>query len=307
MGPVVNSCRPPASDCNTLSNKLPSVHWPLDVQPFVTFALDASDRRSFEHLVAHGLRETSAVEWATRSFAARLRRFVIDGAALNSSSSTQSGALAAAFASCGHCGPHNTGYVGPFRAAIERVLASGSVRETWALVYILTKTHYFTALLEALLSPRSSPPGPPLITTTQLAARLGMDAAELHARWSLVRATRELPSTALRYSQGMPDFEFEPFESWVRFGFDASTRDGQRLWSAARVPWPAGCRGLMMLTNDARIEPPLSDDEVAYQCAGAPPPCRLRWSPGASCFDLPNVSWSVSDGQVRRSPLIDTD
>ena len=57
-----------------------------------------------------------------------------------------------------------------------------------------------------------SPPMPPLATPSSLAARFGMDAAAVSARWKLVEATRSLPSSELQYSQGMPNFEWEAFD-----------------------------------------------------------------------------------------------
>lgn len=312
----VPSCDPRVSDCSTYANKLPPVTPSVAPDPSglaATSALDASERRSFEHLLGHALRETPAVAWATREFASRIQRFLVGGAALNGTTANE--ALAAAFISS-DCDASNTGYVGPYLPAIRTALGSGNIRETWGLMYVLTKTRYFTSLLLALLSPPStSPPTPPLATPASLASAFGMDAAAVSARWALVDATRSLPSSELQYSQGMPNFEWESFDSWVHFDFDSATHDGKLQWKGARVPRPTGCASLGLLSDDPSIEPPLSAAEIAYQCgtaagsaenADSDPPaaataaaraadplrrCMLQWKPGALCFDLPNASW----------------
>ena len=82
----VPSCDPRVSDCSTYANKLPPVTPYVAPDPSglaATSALDASERRSFEHLLGHALRETPAVAWATREFASRIQRFLVGGAALN--------------------------------------------------------------------------------------------------------------------------------------------------------------------------------------------------------------------------------
>ncbi|MEC8263802.1 MAG: hypothetical protein VX017_10915, partial [Pseudomonadota bacterium] len=59
-------------------------------------------------------------------------------------------ALSAAFISP-KCGRANTGYVGPSLPAIDAALKGGNIREVWGLMYVLTKTHYFTSLMKSLL------------------------------------------------------------------------------------------------------------------------------------------------------------
>lgn len=280
----MSDCHLSTADCNTLLFKTPSVHINAGPSRAVTANLSEAERTAFEHLIAHALGETAAVRWVTRTFAARLRRFVVEGAALNGSSASV--ALMRAFTAAS-CGPHNTGYVGASLPAIETALASGNLREVWALVYVMSKSRYFTHLLLALLTPRGSG-----VTPATLAARLGMDAAELSARHELVVATQRThgASTSLRYAQGIPDYDFEPFDSWVRFDFDSHTRTGITLWRGARTRRAGGCAVDGRATNDPSIEPPLSPAELAYQCGGAPPPCALRWQPGGLCFELPMVS-----------------
>lgn len=290
-------CAVHSRDCSTFANKVPSVLTPVAPQTAVTAALNAASRRTFEHMLGNALRETPAVQWATRAFASRMTRFLVRGAALNGTSADA--ALTAAFISSA-CGPRNTGYVGPSLPAIRIALASGNVRETWALMYVLTKTHFVTTLLNALLS--TPAPGGSRVGATatprSLGARFGMNAVELAARWELVQQTRSLSPTGLRYAQGMPDFEYESFDSWVRFDFTSRTRDGRMQWRAARTHRESGCSAVAARTDDASLEPPLSTAELSYQCGALPPPCKLQWQPGASCFDLPNVSWELPSGQV---------
>ena len=117
-------CDPAFLDCNMVTGKVPAVTATLQVGA-VTSSLVAEDRVEFEHMLGHALAETEAVRLATRSFASRVRRFVVEGAALNGS--TVKDALLEAFAPPSF-GRHNAGFVGPSVDAIERVLASGNIR-----------------------------------------------------------------------------------------------------------------------------------------------------------------------------------
>ena len=204
-------------DCNTLLYKVPAVLPLAAGPPAATAALGADDRAAFEHLVGHALGETAAVRWATREFVRRLRRFIVEGAAMNGTSTNA--ALSAAFA-CATCGPNFTGYVGPSLEAIERALASGNLREVWALVYVLTRTRFFTTLLLTLLTPQLANHRP-LATPETLAERFGFDSGALAARWALVEATQRTlaSSKTLQLSQGVPTFEFQRFDSWVHMNF----------------------------------------------------------------------------------------
>lgn len=279
-------------DCSTLSNKVPHIASFAPASRAVTLALSPADRRAFEHLIGHALRETPAVLWATREFSKRMLRVLSAGAALNGTSSDAM--MTAAFVTS-HCGPWNTGYVGPSLPALRRTLASGNLREVWGLMYVLTKSHYFSHLMMSVLSPRAAVP--PLTSAAELAAKYEMDAEAVAARYTLVRDTAHL-NKSLGYAQGVPDFEFESFTSWVRFDFAARAHDGRLLWDAARLPKPTGCGTVELMSNDPSIEPPLSPDELAYQCAGQPPPCPLQWQPGALCYTLPNASWTLESGEV---------
>ena len=292
------------TDCSTIASKLPVVTRTVaNPGTAVTANLDPDARRAFEHLMGQALRETDAVAWVTRAFARRMRAFIVGGAALNGTSSAA--ALSAAFITS-ECGPANTGYVGPFLPAIESVLSGeGNIREVWALMYVLTKTHFFTSLMHALLSP-SPKGGAAKASPAELQARFGMSASTVADRWQLVQDTAKMRPSALRYAQGAPDFEFEALSSWVRFDFSSQKHDGSLQWRGARVSKPGGCTTEKRQSDDPSIQPPLSKAELAYQCARAPqprsvatpPPCTLQWQPGMLCFTLPNISWTLSDGST---------
>lgn len=91
--------------------------------------------------------------------------------------------------------------MGPSLPAIKTALDAGNIREVWGLMYVLTKTQYFSTLMLALLS--AGPHGqPPLATPSSLAVQFGMDASALASQWRLVTETHQLNSTDLMYSQG---------------------------------------------------------------------------------------------------------
>ena len=172
------------------------------------------------------------------------------------------------------CGPQNTGYVGPKLSAVAAVLENGNIRETWALMYVLSKTGYFNELLVELLSPAHS--ASPRATPASLAAQFGMDGTEVAARWSLVNTTLTALDPSRRYDQGVPVFDFPSLDSWVRFDFRARGHSGELLWEAAREFRASGCGTVSMRSDDPSIQPPLSAAELAYQCGDAAPPCALR-------------------------------
>ena len=314
--PRATSCDLVHANCNTVHGKRPPADTPPDptTPRAVTAELTPGQRREFEHLLGHALRETDGVRWATREFSTRVSRFLTYGGALNGSSADE--ALAAAFITP-KAGPGNTGYVGPNITAIKAALATGNIREVWGLMYVLTKTHYFCSLLTTLLSPRKGG-GAPLATPLSLQSALGMDAAAVSARWAQLVASRALNSTEMVYSQGVVDFIYEPFASWVRFDFAAVAHDGSQLWGGARAslgaprlsqqrwwwrqfgdkPRAQGCDQVSMRTDDPSIEPPVSPAEAAYQCAPGHPPCKLKWNPGMLCYYLTNASWAVQGGEA---------
>jgi hypothetical protein len=81
--------------------------------------------------------------------------------------------------------------------------------------------------------------GPPLATPDSLEASLGMNAAAISRRWLLVRQTSALSSPSLpsnyKIDQGVPDFQFPTFNSWVRFAFSSVNNASQQLWPAGRI------------------------------------------------------------------------
>ena len=67
-----------------------------------------------------------------------------------------------------------------------------------------------------------------------------MSAPALKQRLLLVQHTNALKSPPLqsnyRFAQGVPDFMFPSFNSWVRFNFDSMNNASEPLWSRGRVP-----------------------------------------------------------------------
>ena len=208
--------------------------------------------------------------------------------------------------------------MGPSLDAIEAVLSEGNIREVFGLLYALTKTHYISHILTTLLTNHSTgaaqcfhnatattnaatSDAPPLATPQSLEVALGMNASAISHRWLLVQQTHALnSSSAYKIAQGIPDFQFPGFNSWVRFDFASINNVSQLLWPAGRI-FNGTCGTcnhprnftiesrlmrvpgtVSMQTDDPRIQPPLSQREVAYQCAGTTPPCELKWQPGVS-------------------------
>ena len=68
-----------------------------------------------------------------------------------------------------------------------------------------------------------------------------MSAPAIARRWLLVQQTRALDaSAAYKTCQGVPDFQFPAFSSWVRFDFASTNNVSQLLWQAGRV-YNGGC------------------------------------------------------------------
>ncbi len=80
----------------------------------------------------------------------------------------------------------------------------------------------------------------PLATPESLEATLGMSASAVARRWLLVQQTQALQTLPLqpqyRFAQGVPDFQFPSYNSWVRFNFDSVNNASQQLWSRGRIP-----------------------------------------------------------------------
>ena len=331
-------CEVGTTTCSMVANKVPPVTRTPAAGPSVETDLALADKAAFEHLLGRALRQSEPVCWITREVGVRLAAFLRAAAALLGS--TYEDELRAAFVTP-QCGVHNTGYVGPSVQAIRRALEHGNIREVWGLMYVLTKSERFSTLLLELLRPRAAGQ-PALATAASLQATLGMNATAIERRWAEVAATARINSTSLRYSQGAPDFLFEPFDSWVRFDFEARALDGVLLWGAARTARHGGCASEGLMSDDASVWPPLSEAELAYQCgegaapgdeggeheghaghggdgeeAGgggggpSPPPspprparCALQWWPGKLCYDVVEAPLDGTPGYAARAAAL---
>ena len=127
-------------------------------------------------------------------------------------------------------------------------------------------------------------------------------------RRAAINATEGAPKTFDSYSNGISDWSYESFDSWVRFDFDATTLSGGKLWAAARgYASKTACEGgpdgeTDLMSNDPSIVPPLSAAELSYQCNGTKPPCKLHWYPGKNCYTIEDVPFaSGTPGYLQRA------
>ena len=127
-------------------------------------------------------------------------------------------------------------------------------------------------------------------------------------RRAAINATEGAPKTFDSYSNGISDWSYESFDSWVRFDFDATTLSGGKLWAAARgYASKTACEGgpdgeTDLMSNDPSIVPPLSAAELSYQCNGTKPPCKLHWYPGKNCYTVEDVPFaSGTPGYLQRA------
>ena len=79
----------PGTDCTTVDGMLPRVQLEIGAASAVTAQLSPDDRSAFEHLLGNALASTGAVQWATREFAARMRRVVVGAAGMNGTSAQE--------------------------------------------------------------------------------------------------------------------------------------------------------------------------------------------------------------------------
>ena len=86
----------PGADCCSIAGMMPPVPPVITGPSAVTAQLSPDDRSAFEHLLGQAVATTSAVQWATREFASRMRRIVVGAAAINGTSAEE--ALTRAFA-----------------------------------------------------------------------------------------------------------------------------------------------------------------------------------------------------------------
>lgn len=298
--------------CNTVLNKLPSVAKAeailnsSNLSLSVTAPLNNQDKQAFEELLARGLLRTSAVQNVTAALSFRLiQGFLLPAAKLVGLS--EDTVFLLAFGNSTKCNPSNTGYMGPDLGRIRRALGLEqeqsreggggqanpiSVRELFALVFCMTQGGYYTTLITQLLQ---AYPAALLFRALPL-----LNATAVVERWALVQQTSSLPPDVGK-DQGLPDFQYPRFLSWSRFDFPASDLAKQPLWKACRK-WNGG-KISGMYSDDSSILPPLSDDELAYQCNLTSPSlqrtasvrCLMRWYPGALSYDLIDTPFRGAD------------
>eukprot|EP01065_Artemidia_motanka_P032836 TRINITY_DN39814_c0_g1_i1.p1 TRINITY_DN39814_c0_g1~~TRINITY_DN39814_c0_g1_i1.p1 ORF type:complete len:460 (+),score=173.47 TRINITY_DN39814_c0_g1_i1:72-1382(+) len=266
-----NQCQPcdVTTTCDTIPCKVPAVSKGLPPGPGLEAGMSNSTRRSFEHLVGHALRRAEPVRWATAQFAARTDAFLTAASGGN-----KTAALEAAFVIEGADWKKNagyTGYVGPDLHAIQKALTDGNIRERWGLMYVLTKTHAMTDLMRPLADAAAKS------NDTAGLTKLGLNAEAVMQRRKLVAGTEaacKKPDAPSGCSYiGMPDFSFDPFNSWVRFDFAVGD-----LWNGSRAYYPQ-CKMTGLRSDDPSIDPPLSAAETRLQCNGTGP-CMLSWCQG---------------------------
>lgn len=256
-----------AIPCSTVDNKVPNVYVP--VGDSVEKTLDRDEKVEFEYYLGQAMLKTSAVESASKMFALRLYKFIVSAGLDILSLETEDQALLTAFAKGD---VHLSGFVGPDAGHIREVFTdwsmnrTGNLRNVWSTVYAFFNSPDFKLAFEKA-------------PVNYLSDTLGFGPFALVAmeerRW-LVEQTKMLPDN-LTYAQGVPDYYFPPFDSWVRFSFAVNGR-----WGGARKNKP-NVTEVSWMSNDPQIQPPLSPDELWYQCGG-PGPCKLKWITGEQRF-----------------------
>lgn len=257
--------------CDVWNNKIPIVDNVTSLPSVsVTTPFSLEERRGFEMLIAHALVKTDVVHDATAEFVHRLTKGFLDPVAhlLNK---TKDEVLEDAFGKGTGCDQTNTGYAGNDLTTIKNVLSEGNFREVWALLYCMTKINYFSTALSQVLTDGKS--------TDSLT---GLDMIAVNERWGLMQKTNTLPDHA-QYAQGFPNFQWPSFNSWARFNFPAVSIDNTPLWEGARK-WNGG-QTAKLQSDDPSIFPPLSQEEIKYQC-GEEASCELKWFPGCRSYTL---------------------
>ncbi len=250
------------------------------------------DPAAFEHALGHALRSTDAVQHATREFGVRLYRAFVEP---HEPGPERDREVSKAFGQPSGFDQSNTGWVGPDPGVIENVLSTGNIREVWALVYALTKTSY----LDRTVAP---PDGQGALMNDYDLVSRGLSPEPLRKRAQLINATTAAMAASsafdatMKFAQGVPDFAFPGFDSWVRFDFSATELDDSgnpaELWNAARI-WRDSPNRTTLMSNDPSIDPPLSKAELDYQCSETAPPCRLSWVSGLNGFTLSKTAFSA--------------
>jgi hypothetical protein len=272
--------------CNTVRAKSPN---PLRTRslPSISSGLSEDETRSIERAIALAIARLPATDQLSAHLLGRLSRLVIGASTVGPDE-----ALVSAF---GTGSPANAGYAGGDPRTLRTIVRDGNLRERWALVYVLQKNHYIENLFDRVASDEA------------LGRALGVNTSAVRTRALELEQTKLHVSPADRFSNGIADWLFPPFASWVRFDFDAPAvhapgRNGSREgWVGCRQLHHEGCHGTNLTSDDVRIFPPLSSRELEYQCAGASPPCALHWQPGASCYSVLDTPIGTLPGYAARA------
>mmetsp|Transcript_18834 Transcript_18834/g.29939 ORF Transcript_18834/g.29939 Transcript_18834/m.29939 type:complete len:467 (-) Transcript_18834:236-1636(-) len=278
--------------CNSVENKIPLATGSLISAQTIEENLSNDDKRSFEHLLGHALRNTSAVHFISQTFVDVISQVMQKAAAITNGTQPDQSLLKA----YGTGSRGNTGYSGPSLEAIKYALsANGNIREKWALIYILTKNRYFDDVMTPLAAQANKTGDMSVLES------LGVNGSAVVQRYLDVYATKNVLDPSEKYSNGIIDFAFEPFNSWVRFDFDGP----ENTWKGVRNSKAGGCGTTDLFSNDPSIFPPLSRYELEYQCNSTHTACKLIWEPGLLCYDIVNTPFaaaSASSSSAREIP-----
>lgn len=141
---------------------------------------------------------------------------------------------------------------------------TSNLRNVWSLAYCFFNSPDFKDIF--------SKAGP-----QYFAQRFGDQAGvAVQERRFLVEHTKQLPNNST-YAQGVPDYVFPPYNSWVRFTFGVKGR-----WEGARQK-RTNVSEVNYTSDDPWVQPPLSPDELDFQC-GSKEPCKLRWIVGTNRY-----------------------
>lgn len=312
---------------NTLQNKIPLVDLstPKAAGGSNTEGLTDEQQADFEYRLGRAMASTGAARWAAFDLLKRVEKFVLkcpspwEDVTLDDEKLHRAFSIGERQANHYKMTPREfqitfTGSVGPSLAAIKEVLAAGptvNMREALTLIATFQKAwgssgEYFDDVVNSLAAAGN---------ITKL-TECGLDADSVMQRYHEMNQTKTLypdPANSLKYSNGIINYLWPSYDSWVRFTYDApnspaahpSDVDGPLVcngdcnWATCRPSHPGDCAA-EGLPDDCRqtslrsdtdsnnpaspLWPPLSEREIAFECGGlngtGRPPCRLQWSPG---------------------------
>jgi len=283
---LCNTSRPDL--CDTLSCKSPRISSQIIRAESVETGISNLTKARLEFGVANAIASTSGVQWAYRQLGVRLYKLIEQVSRLNNSSIDAS--LRAAF---GKGSQHNAGFPGPNTTIIKKTLLEGNIREVLGLIYVMeADTSWFTAtMLEGLEQQNWS---------DEILVQLGLVPTAVRSRHALVKTTMSLPAED-RYN-GVPSFLYASFDNWVRFDYAGPDENAKPTeWPAIRVPLKPHCNETNLNSDSDLIQPPLSKQELEYQCGGLQH-CKLQWYPGGLCFTLQNLPFKRSQGAQAAVP-----